>query len=100
MILTGTFSIFGTPGTTIDMIAEAYSNAGLSAPDEYPGQDWHLQKGDNLSVSLKGDTGTTSYPLPTASGSLSHFTFSQGDKPSLVNNASSEASVYYVLATS
>lgn len=100
MLLTGTFTIWGEIGTRVDMLAEAFDNVSLSAPPQYPVQHWHIQKLDELSVSLAAaSTGSGVFPLPT-DGSVFQFSTSLGDKPHLVNNTNTSAELAYVLVTS
>lgn len=101
MLLTGTFTIFGTVGSYVDLVSTAYSNVGLSAPSEYPAQEWTLQRADSLQVFLSAASAPTSgYPVPGSSGSVSQFSFEQGDTPYLINNTNTGSTWYYVLVTS
>lgn len=100
MLLTGTFTIWGEIGTAMDIVAEACSNASLSAPPQslYPAQRWHIQKLDELSVSLAAASTGGAFPLPT-DGSVFQFSCSLGDTPYLINNTNTSVQLAYILAT-
>jgi hypothetical protein len=99
MILTGTFNLAGDPTISVDIVAAAYENAGLSVPPEYPDQHWYLQRADTASVSLEGFA-ATGYPLPGNAGSVTQYNFPLGNTPHLRNHSTSTATLYYILVAS